>query len=141
MRENILPLVRRLEAADVIEWYSFLIHDGTCGVPTTPDDKALYIHLRLSLSPVAKDTDLAAALQAPWEMTRPAPLSREIAGFDASAFDDGDLDPMWWMIGEQSALMLKFVEHHSPSTDAAQLLKHIRQFLHFFANMSQMRIT
>jgi hypothetical protein len=133
LRLEVLPLVRRLEAVTSgLRWYSFLIHDGASGVPTAPDDKSIYVHLRLAFL-TAADIDLPAE----WLMTRRTELSREIAGVDTSALD---IDAAWEFLGAQSALLLRLIELHGDKADDLAVLKHVKQFWHYFANMVQMRV-
>jgi hypothetical protein len=116
------------DSTDRLDWFAFLVHDRTCGVPAT-DDRS-YIHVRLALRD-AEDL----ALGAPWEMTRRQALPSEIAGVDAAALAGG-AGTAWRILGEQSALFLSILER---CTDPSPV-QHVRQFLHFFANMAQMRV-
>ena len=130
--EDVLPLVRDLGTK--CSWFSFLVHDRGGGVPTSEDDRSVYIHLRLTVT-LTEGDDLV--LPSPWLWTRRAELSREIAGVDCTAFKGG-ADAAWEIIGWQSEWLLDFIEVHVG--DDMSLIKHMRQFLHFFANMAQMRV-
>ena len=48
IRTKIDPLVSSSNG-NIMEWYSFLIHDKTSGVPTTDDDKNAYFHVRFTV--------------------------------------------------------------------------------------------
>ena len=131
LRDEVLPLVRRLEGDGTLAWYAFLIHGYASGVPTPPDDPRSFVHLRL----VVKKR---APLRLPerWLFTRRAPLLKEIAGISASALVTKDIDAAWWLIGAQSAWVLSFIEQHKDA-DMLDLIRHAKQFLHFFVNMTQ----
>lgn len=138
LRDHVLPLVRSMESNGMIDWYAFLIHDSASGVPAPTTDKSLYIHLRFSATPEAAEFDFTT-MSHPWEMTHRQALSDRIAGVDAAALG-GDIAIAWQILGEQSAWLLRLVELHSDGVDGLQLVRHARQFLHFFANMAQMRV-
>lgn len=132
LREEVLPLVRRMERAQSLLWYSFLVHGHASGVPTVPDDRRTFIHLRLV-------TQRGAVPQLPvgWLFTRQQPLSPQIAGVQTSALAARSADAAWRLIGAQSEWVLAFVEQHADA-DVLDLLRNARQFLHFFVNMMQM---
>lgn len=132
LRDEVLPLIRRLEREHDLSWYSFLIHAYDI-VPTAPDDKRAFIHLRLR----ADDDRDNFVLPPAWLWTRKVELSHEIAGVDTSVLD---VDEAWRIIGDQSAWLLDFIEAHHSGTDPLTLTKHVKQFLHFWANQCQMRV-
>lgn len=131
LRDEVLPIIRDLEDAGTLSWYSFFIHGYASGVPTTPDDRRSFIHLRFVLNSLT-----TPRLPEGWLFTRRRPLSPEIAGIRVTALADGDIDTAWRLIGVQSAWVLAFVEQHK-NADMLDLVKHARQFLHFFVNMTQ----
>lgn len=131
-RDKVLPLIRSLERRGGLEWYSFLIHGYASGVPTMADDPRAFIHLRLSFSaPLERFPD-------DWSWPRPVQFdfSQDIAGLSGSSLD---MRQAWRLIGEQSKWFLSLLEQQ-PTADGLTLVKHTRQFLHFFANMAQMRV-
>lgn len=132
LRDEVLPLVRRMERAGTLAWYSFLVHGHASGVPTAPDDRRAFIHLRLV-------TRRGAAPQMPagWLYTRQQPLSPQIAGVQTSALSTRSADAAWRLIGAQSEWVLALIEQHE-GADVLDLLRNTRQFLHFFVNMTQM---
>jgi hypothetical protein len=146
LRDEVLPLVRRLEHEEGLVWFFFLIHDRASGVPTTPDDKGLYIHMRMEFVRRGPDFDLSMLLPPEWSMTRRAELPGEIAGVDAMAFN-GDVGRAWRLMGEQSAWLVRLVEAHAEIYDSGKpideltYVRHAKQFLHFLANMCQMRVS
>lgn len=141
LRDQVLPLVRKLESPySYLEWFSFLVHDHASGVPTTADDKRCYIHLRLKLRKFKRREvipSMPRLLSDPWQMTRKVDLSREIAGVDSKVLD---VDEAWSQLGKQSAWLLSFIEAQDPKADGLQLVRHVRQFLHYWANMAQIRV-
>src|SRR5262249_35060443 len=53
LRREVAWLISDLKTKQMLGWYSFLLHGRSSGVPTTPDDQLVYVHLRLeSLVPV-----------------------------------------------------------------------------------------
>lgn len=135
VRSEVLPYVRRLEQKHRLKWFSFFLHDRASGVPTMEDDRRLFVHLRLRFP---RPISLGAAPG--WCLNRPCELSPEIAGVDKAMLVDGNIDRAWQLIGDESALFLKLIEAYKPDVDNLALLKQVRQFLHYFANMSQMRV-
>ena len=130
LRDEVLPLVRRLEREGALAWYSFLVHGYASGVPTVPDDRRNFVHLRF----VAR-SGVAPQLPAGWLFTRQQALSTEIAGIRTSAL--ADVEAVWRLIGAQSEWVLALIEQHKDA-DVLDLLRNTRQFLHFFVNMTQM---
>lgn len=137
MRSDVLPLIRNLEKRGLVGWYCFLIHDGASGVPCAPDDKALYVHLRLSI-PTRLLRMVRELIPKPWVLHRRWIVSPEIAGIEPMMLEGG-IERAWRLLGAQSAWYLDFLEAH-PDADTLALIKHARQFLHFFANMAQVRV-
>lgn len=135
IRDEVLPLIRSLQKNNDLEWFSFLLHSRESGVPTTEDDKGVYIHLRLSFN----RPQVKLKLPRDWVMTRSIKLSEEIGGVDGKALVGGT-KTMWLLIGAQAALMLDFVEAYKPHTEVLTLIKQTRQFLHYSANMFQMKV-
>lgn len=143
LREQVLPLVRRLEDRDVIEWYSFLVHGAPDG-----EKPGAYIHLRMSIVDgvaflSSRLRDLHDGIkQARGKWTEPkrivAPACREIAGFDRTAFTGVDIRCAWKLIGEQSAWVLDLIEQHSDKTSDLAVVLHAVQFMHYFSNMLQL---
>ena len=103
-----------------IDWFCFLLHDRTGGVPVPEHDDGAFIHMRFSMcSPNWKPFPVGG-----WELTRK---------MDPAQCKDG---LAWRMLGEQSSLicraLLEFPEY--------QLAPHMGQFLHHFSNMIQMKV-
>lgn len=162
LTRHVLPTIDRLrQEEELFPWWCFLVHDGASGVPTTPEDKSLYVHLRFQLRPLVFVPEPAMAqleegqardwFPPPWEMTRRQPLSREIAGLDLKALtpratEEGAglgeiaVQTAWWLLGAQSEWLLDLLRIHRATSDPLTVLRHVRQYLHFFANMTQMRV-
>jgi len=138
LRDEVLPLVKRL--SPYLEWYSFLVHDYASGVPTTADDKRCFIHLRFKMRKFRRREvvpHVPFMMSKSWVLTRQVELSRSIAGVDPKVLD---VDRAWAELGKQSEWFLNFIECMDKRADGYQLVRHVRQYLHFFANMAQMRV-
>jgi hypothetical protein len=125
----------------MIDWYSFLIHDRKSGVPTTPNDKNLYFHIRVSLKHKVKSDDFKNALPDYCVMTRPAPLDstksigiNETTIFDISSLKNEQIEEVWRIIGEQSEWFLNALLTHKDNKKIP--FWHILAFLHYFDNMA-----
>ena len=123
LRQRVLPLLRDLERKAVLRSYSFLVHDRTSGVPCPPEDPSPYIHLRLVLNPVA---DARKLLPKEWVFVRRVKA-------------DKDEERAHNLIDRQAALYREIVEA-APGDNEVDVLRYVGQHLHFFANMSQMRV-
>lgn len=143
VRQELLPLLRRLEAEGTIDWYSFLLH----GHPADPNRVAL--HLRATFTPefmsrigpsdaVGPSHLYAVGLPHEWLQARAIvpPACQDIAGLDKAALVGGDIARAWWLIGEQAAWLLHLVESHDQKMGEIPLLMHIVQFLHYLHNMT-----
>ena len=112
-----------------LEWFSFLVHDVKTGlVPTTPDDTAPYIHLRLRFGH-GRRVDLSG-----WLWSRPTTFGDPVP----ATWLIGGAPMAWELIGQQAEWMLCLVEAISGSDDEG--VERIGQFLHYFANMAQMTV-
>jgi hypothetical protein len=133
-------LVSDPNIGQMIDWYSFLIHDRKSGVPTTLDDKNAYFHIRVSLKHDIKPKDFENALPNYCVMTRPAPLDstksigvNETTIFDTSLLKNEQIEEVWKIIGEQSEWFLNTLLIHKE--DKKIPFWHILAFLHYFDNM------
>ena len=136
LRRDVLPLTRRLQARYGVRWLSFLIHDRDSGVPAPPEDREAYVHLRFQGRPDWSVEEMQSILGGSWLWVRSVELPNEIAGIRPVL----NSDHAWALLGEQSLWMLDLIARHSLEVDDATVLQHVRQFLHFFANMVQMRV-
>jgi hypothetical protein len=134
----VLELLRRHVvqfAKDYFEHTSlwFLVHNRESGVPA--DDKAAYLDITISFAHPIVFTPCA-----PFVMTQPAELSKECAGWDLRELHHGILS-VRRLLNLQTGLLLAFIDSFEPSTETFVMLKHLRQYMHYFSNQSQMRIS
>lgn len=122
VRRVVLPLVRDLERRKILKSYSFLVHDRTSGVPCPAEDVSSYIHLRLVVTQVDVKKFLPKGLI---YTTRVRPSKDEARAHE--------------VIDAQAAWYLRLIEREKNLSDV-DLLGVVRQNLHYFANMAQMRI-
>ena len=141
LRFKLSPIVTELLTKNVIDWYCFLVHDKSSGVPTTADDSHLYIHLRFSLKEAIDPASVVKILPPSCVMTAPIDVGRihSITGVDKSAIKNEDIEEAWRMIGEQSEWVLNFISVHKEDVTISP--QQISQFLHFFDNMTQVLCT
>jgi hypothetical protein len=130
VRRYVVPLVQPMGLR-----YVLLIHGAQSGVPTSTDDPHAYLHLRIFVTPHA--SKIAKRIKAPWTMTRTTALSNDMAGVSTDALP---AVAAWHRLSEQSRWFVDFIAAHDDSVSDLQVVKHLRQFLHFFANMAQMRV-
>lgn len=135
VRSYVAPLVMdvRLDAHS----YAFLVHGSQSGVPTSADDPHAYLHLRLFDILPGATRRVRAKVKSPWTMTRISELSSDMAGVNTTTLP---ISEAWNVLFNQSRWFVEFVARHDASVSDFQVLKHLRQFLHFFANMAQMRV-
>lgn len=123
LETEVFPVVRRLARTGRLEWYMFLLHDRNSGVPTTPEDKGAYVHLRL----VFRRSQARPALPKAFQMTYGREELPDTTGRVAR------------LIGYQSEWVERLVSS-LPHTDDAARVREVRQFLHYFANMTQIKV-
>jgi hypothetical protein len=141
LRFELHPIVSELLDKNAIEWYCFLLHGKSSGVPTSANDSHLYIHLRFSLKETADAASVVKMLPPSCVMTAPIDVGRieSITGVDKSALKDEDIEEAWRMIGQQSEWVLDFFSVHKEDVTISP--QQISQFLHFFDNMTQVLST
>ena len=123
VRRVAIPTVRKLERGGLLVGFSLLIHDRASGVPCPPEDDSAYVHLQLAFR---GKFDVRRALPAEWVYIRQVDLNeQEVAVQEA--------------IAQQSAWYLQLVEAGADLSDV-DLLRHVGQTLHFYANMAQMMV-
>lgn len=148
VRHDVLPLIRTLERKTDLLGFSLLVHDRTSGVPCPAEDTTVYVHLRLQfLTTQCLQRTLKRLV------LLPKPRSRAEAKMFAAASETAQrlcyLTPVvkesvedkvvHIALDAQAAWYLRFIQHRVTLTDA-ELLGAIRQHLHYFANMAQMRV-
>lgn len=139
LRDEVLPLVRKLEKRRGLEWYFFLLHDSSNGAPDGAKAGDEYIHLHLQFK---KPTRLVLFRDvfSPWEGTKPIDYGGGgFGGVDESTIVGG-ADAARRMIAYQSEWVLRLVELHKSDADITKVMRQARQYLHFFANMLQIKV-
>jgi hypothetical protein len=135
VRFKIYPLTTQLK------WYCFLVHNRESGVPTTEDDENLYYHIRFELD----NEEFLESLPEHCVMTRKAPydsvrrisIRREVF-FDTSMLRIEKIEEVWRIIGEQSEWFINTLNAFKENQSVPPTL--ISPFLHYFSNMTQMRV-
>ena len=142
IRKQIHPLVSKLRVDGVINWYCFLIHGKDSGVPTTPDDSNLYYHIRLGLK---EEIDLTPYLPSFCVMTRKidSSLVKNISigqnlMYDTQLMKYECIEEVWRLIGEQSEWVINLLNSFNDSINVPY--PYVGQFLHYYANMTQLRV-
>jgi len=141
IRAKIHPMISDLKERKIIDWYCFLIHKKN-EVPTTEDDKNAYWHIRFELK---QDMNPKDFLPKYCEMTRKVKPER-IADIsigrgevmDKSLLKNGEIEEVWRIIGEQSQWFLNLLDIYKE--DANITPKQVSPFLHYYYNMTQLRI-
>jgi hypothetical protein len=140
IRKRLAPMIDSLLNNRMIDWYCFLIHDKTSGVPTNPNDEDAYFHVRLGLQTGSTPDMLLTSLPDYCTMTRPieATWVENILGIDKTLLKNEDIGEAWKVIGEQSEWLLKMLNSHKEETNIFPT--QMAQFLHYFSNMTQLRM-
>ncbi len=139
IRFKVSSVISSLRNNDAGSWYCFLIHTRNNGVPTTEDDDNLYLHIRFTLRKDVNPNDVLGLLPEYCVMTRHIePRLESISGIDESLFRSEEIEEAWRILGEQSEWFLQMLNAHKEEVNIT--LRQVGQFLHFFANMSQLRI-
>jgi hypothetical protein len=142
IRFKIRPAILQLKNDGKIEWYSFLVHNRESGVPTTEDDKSPYLHVRVSFksSHVIDREDLNKLLPdyCQKQLTRQCKDVGSILGIETSLLKEEDIGEAWRIIGEQSEWVMKMLTIFKDNVQVP--CTQIGQFLHYYSNMTQLRI-
>lgn len=144
VRFKIRPIVLRLRDDGIINWYCFLIHNKESGVPTSMDDKNAYFHIRLALKNEIK-RNFPEFLPDYCIMTRKVEgnwvgqisITKQIK-FDTSLLKEERIEEIWRIIGEQSEWLLNTLAVYK--NDIAIPALHISEFMHYYANMTQLPV-
>lgn len=140
VRLKIQPMIAYLTKNKVINWYCFLIHDKNSGVPTTEDDSCPYFHIRFALKKGMDSPVFQTLLPKYCVLTRKIESGLEsISGIDKNIIKNDDISEVWRVIGEQCEWFLHLLNIHKESAPIPP--QQIAQFLHFFANMTQLRVS
>ena len=135
MRSQLCPLISRLKDKDIINWYSFLIHNRQSGVPTSEDDTSFYFHIRFDLRKTINPKDF---LPDYCVMTRKVERTaiENISGINKFLLKGEQIEEAWKVIGEQSEWVMNMLNIHKEDTDVPT--DQIAQFLHYYFNMTQL---
>lgn len=137
LRTHIMPLISVLKEKWEVKWYCFLIHNSTNGVPI-PYDGPQY-HIRFENSVGMEKTELITHLPDYCEMLREIKSSNnKISGIDEKLLRNDDVGEAWRIIGETSEWILSLIDAHKPEIPISP--NQIAQFLHYIANVTQIRI-
>ncbi len=137
LRDEVSPLLYELLLNRGLSRYHFLVHDRLSGVPTTEKDHSAYIHLRLWFrDPIV--LELSAFPK--FEMTRSVTgETSAIAGIDLALLTSKSVAIAVEIIELQSQWVIRLISEHTWKDDA-EMVRQVRQFLHYFGNMLQMRV-
>jgi hypothetical protein len=139
LRTCVAPLMNRLEHLPV-DYRYFLVHDKHSGVPTKEDGAFIHLHVAFT-HPVALRDDVRACGYLHWNIITPAKESDRIAGVDTSIMQVTDgLHATRRLLHAQSSFVLELLDTFREDADPLKVLNQIRQQMHYFANMIQMRI-
>ncbi len=137
LRTRITPLVRELMASGLINWFSFQVHGYESGVPTTKEDRASYVHLRMALAEGADAATLPGRLPTYCQMTQRVPLEGALAiAGSGSGPDHAELARRIWRSAGETADTLLIMLDIYPSGKPVPLDCLVEQF-HLFANQLQ----
>lgn len=121
LRSQIDPLILHLEKEQLIEWYFFLIHNRKSGgIPTSPNDRNLYYHLRfrlrdkVSCERLLKATEEILGFTPLWRTTNKPAISGRI---EKAKLKNEEFEEAWKIMGEQSEWILHMIRAHNRSID------------------------
>lgn len=134
LRQRVAPIIRDLMGEGLIDWFSFLVHDYSSGIDTSPDDKRHYLHLRIALAEGVTPAQAQARLPADWAALRPLPPQDpdRMDSCLASTMTDGDLRWSWWLLGLMCAGALGLTVAHPAGRFIP--IRNIFGHLHYFGN-------
>jgi hypothetical protein len=134
LRTLVAPLVRDLRGRNLIGWFSFLIHRRDGGVPTSPDDPAAYLHLRVERLSGVDFSTVAAAFPDFCLFTRPvSPVEeRSLGRVDLRALVAPELATGWAILGASSEWALDLA--CAQRDDRTLPIDNVAQFLHYLGN-------
>lgn len=142
VRNQIYPLITKLRNDGIINWYCFLVHDKSSGVPTTPDDTNFYYHIRFD---VKEDITPVQYLPSYCVLTRkidPSWVKNISIGqgltYNTLLMKDESIEEVWRIIGEQSEWVMNLLNSFKENVTIPFL--YVGQFLHYYANMTMLRV-
>jgi hypothetical protein len=143
IRCKVSEIITQLKNEGSINWYCFLIHNQSSGVPTTQDDKNPYFHIRMALDENYKHGFpnlpeyclMTRKIKRKW--VENISITQELV-FDVSLFKHESIEEVWRIIGEQSEWLLRTFDAYKENVIIPPI--HIIEFLHYYSNMTQMRL-
>ena len=140
IRFKIHPMISWLKDNEMINWYCFLIHDKKSGVPTAENDNNPYFHVRFALEKDVDPDGFLVSLPNYCVMTRKVSRERveSIMGLSKALLENEKIEEAWRIIGEQSEWLLNMLNIYKEDVDIP--IQQIAQFLHFYANMTQLQV-
>lgn len=134
LRSKVAPLVRHLLDAEIIDWYSFLVHNRDSGVPTSEDDHGVYVHLRMGLTDTSSESELLDQLSSICQMTRKmtVPTPPSLDRVDIRTLKNDKAEQGWRVLGEASEWVLQMLNSHDPNKPVPP--QNVAQFLHYIGN-------
>ena len=138
IRFKVNPVVSSLIDNGKIYWYCFLIHNRYSGVPASEDDDSAYFHIRFAVKKNVEANELLTSLPDYCVMTKKRRRIETISGIDKSLLKNQEIEEAWRIIGEQSEWLLNVLNIYKEDINVPP--KQIAQFLHYYANMTQLQV-
>ena len=138
LRTHISPLTSVLKEKCGVKWYCFLLHNSANGVPILYDGGQFHIRFENTLE--LDKRELIKNIPDYCEMLRKIPSSKvnQISGIDQNLLMNDDICEAWRIIGETCEWILSIIDAHKPEISIPP--NQIAQFLHYIANITQIRI-
>ena len=129
LRKDVLPLIRELQIAGHLRWFSFLLHPAKQVIGHDPVDESPVFHLRL-------EPEIGLDIQAfikllPSHFLNPHQVAlSQIDGPESSILRDSEWAYAWKIVGESAEWILCLLEAHEDEIPPKQIV----QFLHYITN-------
>ena len=138
LRRRVFPYIHEMLGRRG-EWklfaFSFLVHDRASGVPASKGDDQSYIDFTLLfLGDVGQN-----AIPRTFCFVRPAEVLDNVAGVNLKRMRGGAVQ-FQKILSAQSAWYRMLLESYDAWMSDVELLKQVGQYLHYFANISQLVI-
>jgi len=134
LRTTVAQIIRERREQNQIRWYSFLVHNQQSGVPTTPNDARLFVHLRMELASGVDEGVFIAKLPPTClmagKMQVPTPPSLDT--IDITFLKNSNVSEGWKILGESSEWVLSMLDSHDTHTKVPP--QNVAQFLHYIGN-------
>jgi hypothetical protein len=135
LRDHIIPTLSTLRSEGTIRWYGFHIHGYLSGVPTNPDDRNGYWHVRFE-SRVAGPEEILRSLPHGFTNTRPVPRQSliEVGGLSVGILATNDVRVQWGIIGEITEFLVHLVSFYRADASPREIYEDLAQHIHFLCN-------